>query len=135
MVVLTEAGRAVMKAERPVRLLLPPAAEPGAPRGRRKGGPPAKARARGEAMPPAAAGIFEALRAHRLALAREQGVPPYVIASDRTLREMAVQQPRTRGELMDVYGIGVAKADRFGRGFLAVIAEVIARAAPTLSPP
>ena len=122
-VVLTEAGRAVMKAERPVRLLLPPLTErrraaPAAERAGRR--PPAD---RGEAMPPAAAGMFEALRAHRLALAREQGVPPYVIASDRTLREMAVQQPRTRGELMDVYGIGVAKADRFGRGFLDVIAR------------
>ena len=127
-VVLTEAGRAVMKAERPVRLLLPPRTEPGRAAGAKSGRrsrPP-----RGEAMPPAAAGLFEALRAHRLALAREQGVPPYVIASDRTLREMAVSAPRTRGELMDVYGIGVAKADRFGRGFL----DVIARAASTLSP-
>jgi ATP-dependent DNA helicase RecQ len=129
-VVLTEAGRAVMKAQRPVRLLLPPVTQAGGRAGGGKAGRRPKAD-RGEAMPPAAAGIFEALRAHRLALAREQGVPPYVIASDRTLREMAVQQPRTRGELMDVYGIGVAKADRFGRGFL----DVIARAAPTLSPP
>ena len=129
-VVLTEAGRAVMKAQRPVRLLLPPPLEAGRPasgKPGRRSRPP-----RGEAMPPAAAGLFEALRAHRLALARDQGVPPYVIASDRTLREMAVQQPRTRGELMDVYGIGVAKADRFGRGFLDVIARA---AAPTLSPP
>jgi ATP-dependent DNA helicase RecQ len=54
-----------------------------------------------------------------------------VIASDRTLREMATQQPRTRSDLMDVYGIGVAKADRYGRGFL----DVIARSASTLSPP
>jgi ATP-dependent DNA helicase RecQ len=128
-VVLTEAGRAVMKAERPVRLLLPPKLEPGRTAGGKTGRrarPP-----RGEAMPPAAASLFEALRAHRLALAREQGVPPFVIASDRTLREMAVHQPRTRGDLMDVYGIGVAKADRYGRGFL----DVIARAASTLSPP
>ena len=69
---------------------------------------------------PAAAAVFEALRAHRLALARAQGVPPYVVASDRTLREMAVLQPRTLGELMGVYGIGQAKADRYGHGFLEV---------------
>jgi len=128
-VVLTEAGRAVMKAERPVRLLLPPKQEAGRSAGAKAGRrsrPP-----RGEAMAPAAASLFEALRAHRLALAREQGVPPYVIASDRTLREMATQQPRTRGDLMDVYGIGVAKADRYGRGFL----DVIARSASTLSTP
>ena len=128
-VVLTEAGRAVMKAERPVRLLLPPVTVPGArASGGRSGRRP---RREPEAMPPSAAGIFDALRAHRLTLARDQGVPPYVIASDRTLREMAVQQPRTRGELMDVYGIGVAKADRFGRGFL----DVIARSAATMSSP
>jgi ATP-dependent DNA helicase RecQ len=117
-----------MKAERPVRLLLPPVQEAArAANGKsgRRSRPP-----RGEAMPPAASSLFESLRAHRLALAREQGVPPFVIASDRTLREMAVQQPRTRGDLMDVYGIGVAKADRYGKGFL----DVIARAAPTLSP-
>jgi ATP-dependent DNA helicase RecQ len=126
--VLTEAGRAVMKAERPVRLLLPPPLVPGARAAAGRGGRRAK-RAAEEAMPPSASGVFAALREHRLALAREQGVPPYVIASDRTLREMAMQQPRTRGELMDVYGIGVAKADRFGRGFLDVIAR--AAAAPT----
>ena len=125
-VVLTEAGRAVMKAERPVRLLLPPVSEAAARGGGSRSGRRGVRAAAGQAMPPAAATLFEALRAHRLALAREQGVPPFVIASDRTLREMAVHQPKTRGDLMDVYGIGVAKADRYGRGFL----EVIARGAP-----
>jgi ATP-dependent DNA helicase RecQ len=70
--------------------------------------------------------VFEALRAHRLALARDQGVPPYVVASDRTLRELALEQPRTIDALLSVHGIGPAKAERYGRGFL----DVIDRAAP-----
>jgi ATP-dependent DNA helicase RecQ len=121
-VVLTEAGRAVMKAERPARLLLPA-------RGRAAKSPASPGRAaRSPAGPrptaeltPAAAGVFEALRAHRLSLARAEGVPPYVVASDRTLRELSTLRPRTAGELLGVYGIGPTKAERYGRGFLEVI--------------
>jgi ATP-dependent DNA helicase RecQ len=120
MVVLTEAGRAVMKAERPARLLLPaglgtPASAPRPPRRDRAAAAPLF-----ELTGPAAA-LFETLRGHRMALAREQGVPPYVIASDRTLREMAAVRPRSIGDLMAVHGIGPAKAHRYGAGFLAVI--------------
>jgi ATP-dependent DNA helicase RecQ len=119
-VVLTDAGRAVMKAERPARLLLPPRAD--APKAlaqpARRSGPALIADLTG----PGAA-LFEALRAHRLSLARAQGVPPYVIASDRTLREMAATKPRTLDELLGVHGIGAAKAGRYGRGFLEVVAR------------
>ena len=123
-VVLTEAGRAVMKAERPARLVLPPRSVAAAPR-RPKGRPAAPALPPTGAQPPGAGALFEALRAHRLALARDQSVPPYVIASDRTLRDMAVLQPRTLDALLSVHGIGQTKAERYGHGFL----EVIARAA------
>ena len=131
-VLLTEAGRAVMKAEQPARLLLPSrvSAVPGGPsrsrgeRGRRSGGESLEAEIDG----PAAA-VFSALRAHRLSLSRAQGVPPYVVASDRTLREMAVLKPRTLGELMSVHGIGPAKADRYGRGFLDTVARALSASA------
>jgi ATP-dependent DNA helicase RecQ len=43
--------------------------------------------------------LFDALRRHRLALSRREGVPPYVIASDRTLREIALLRPRNLQEL------------------------------------
>jgi ATP-dependent DNA helicase RecQ len=66
--------------------------------------------------------VFEALRRHRLRLAREQGVPPYVVASDRTLREIATLRPRTLHELGGVHGIGPAKLERYGRGLLEVVA-------------
>jgi len=129
-VLLTEAGRAVMKAERPARLLLPPRSN-GVDRPRSRRDRVGSGRPYAPAHPPAeidgaSRTVFEALRAHRLAVSRAQGVPPFVVASDRTLREMATLRPRTLGELMRVYGIGATKADRYGRGFL----EVVARAVP-----
>ncbi|HEX6739286.1 MAG TPA: HRDC domain-containing protein, partial [Vicinamibacteria bacterium] len=124
---LTESGKAVMKAERPPRLLLPPLVLPGSgPPPRRPARPAGSTRAAppgGDVLDAAATAVFEALRHHRLGLAREQGVPPYVVASDRTLRELALLRPASRGELLAVHGIGPAKVDRYGEGFLRVIAE------------
>ena len=100
MVLLTEAGRAVMKAERPARLLLPLAAAARAARPRRRRGRAAPRAAGTTRWTRAASALFEALRAAPIALAREQGVPPYVVASDRTLREIAILRPRTPGSLM-----------------------------------
>jgi len=59
-----------------------------------------------------------------------QGVPPFVVASDRTLREIAARQPRTTDELMKVYGIGATKAARYGRGFLEVVARALSPQVP-----
>jgi ATP-dependent DNA helicase RecQ len=67
--------------------------------------------------------LFEALRRHRLEVARNERVPPYVVASDRTLRDIARLRPRNRDELLLTHGIGPAKADRYGDGLLAVVAE------------
>jgi ATP-dependent DNA helicase RecQ len=65
--------------------------------------------------------LFEALRRHRLEVAREQSVPPYVVASDRTLRDIARRRPATLAELQEAHGIGPAKAERYGEGLLAVV--------------
>jgi ATP-dependent DNA helicase RecQ len=124
-VVLTEAGRAVMKAERPARLLLPARASAAATGQRDRSGHRSRVEA-GFHETDGAAAVFIALREHRLALSRAQGVPPFVVASDRTLREIATAQPRTVEELMRVYGIGEAKAARYGRGFLDVVARAVA---------
>ena len=67
--------------------------------------------------------LFDALRAHRLERSRELGVPPYVVAHDRTLHALARQRPRSPEDLLLVDGIGPSKAQKFGEGFLAVIAE------------
>jgi ATP-dependent DNA helicase RecQ len=67
--------------------------------------------------------LFEALRALRTQLAREQEVPPYVIFPDRTLTEMAVARPASRGRMLDISGIGEAKMERYGAAFLDAIAD------------
>ena len=58
-------------------------------------------------------------------LAREQGVPPYVIFHDSTLREMAAKRPLTEGALRTVNGVGERKLARFGRAFIHVISEYV----------
>ena len=55
------------------------------------------------------------------------------MASDRTLRELASFRPRTLRELEGIYGIGPSKLDRFGQGFLEVIARTIGRYAAVLA--
>jgi len=129
-VVLTEEGRAVMKGERPVRLLLPatgrpaaaaPAAGRGTEPGRRR---PAREAAE---LDTAAQALFEALRRHRLAVARAEGLAPFIVASDRTLRDIAMLKPRTRAELEMAHGVGPHKAERYGPGLLRVVAEESAR--------
>ncbi|MEN8181234.1 MAG: ATP-dependent DNA helicase RecQ [Myxococcota bacterium] len=117
---LTREGAAVMRAERPARLLLPAAPGPrraSAPgmRTGRPGGIPT------DALEPDARELFEALRHHRLEVARARGVPPYVIASDRALREIAALRPSTPVELEEAHGIGPAKVKQFGAGLLEVV--------------
>ncbi|SNS57865.1 ATP-dependent DNA helicase RecQ [Sphingomonas laterariae] len=65
--------------------------------------------------------LFEALRACRRDIARELGVPPYVIFHDATLREMAGLKPTTRHGLGQVTGVGARKLDDYGDAFLDVI--------------
>jgi ATP-dependent DNA helicase RecQ len=66
--------------------------------------------------------LFEALRAWRAGLAREQGVPAYVILHDKTLRELATRRPACHDDLLGVPGIGQAKADRYGEALLLLMA-------------
>jgi len=123
-IVLTEAGREVMAAERPARVVLPPdrAGRSGGS-ARRRGGsrraagpePEAELDARGEAL-------FEALRRWRLETARAESVAAYVVAADRTLRDVAARRPADRDALLDCHGIGPAKADRYGDALLHVVA-------------
>jgi ATP-dependent DNA helicase RecQ len=87
--------------------------------------PPSKrSRGRGRFEVPATTGdeaLFEALREVRTRLARERGVPPYVIFHDTTLRDMVQRQPRTIEDLHEVYGVGAKKAADFGDAFLDAI--------------
>lgn len=74
--------------------------------------------------------LFQALRAVRRRFAEEENVPPFVIFSDATLREMAARKPRTRRELLDVSGVGKTKLERYGDAFLVAIRDGAGDAPP-----
>ena len=125
---LTHDGQHAMKGTRAIRLRLPPERRSvpgregfGAARVERD---PSRGGSRLSPLAetsPADEPLFEALRAHRLAIARDQGVMPYVIASDRSLRELCLLKPKNLDELLDVYGFGETRAERYGPGLLEVI--------------
>jgi len=66
--------------------------------------------------------LFESLRALRRDLARERGVPPYLVFNDRTLAELAARKPRTAEEFLRIKGVGDKKAADLGPLFLERIA-------------
>ncbi|MFG1702795.1 DNA helicase RecQ [Nonomuraea sp. M3C6] len=110
--VLTDASAAVLRGQREVLLrrdtLLRPA---------RTKTSSAKAQAVVE-LSAEAAPVFERLRAWRAAVAKEQGVPAYVIFHDATLREIATTSPSSLGELSQVNGVGENKLAKYGEGVL-----------------
>jgi ATP-dependent DNA helicase RecQ len=71
-----------------------------------------------------AANRFDALRAWRLRIAKEQSLPPYVIFHDATLREIAAVQPTSLAELGEIKGVGASKLARYGTELLAALASV-----------
>ncbi|MFN4211395.1 MAG: DNA helicase RecQ [Devosia sp.] len=79
---------------------------------------------RAASIPPHALPLFEALREERTRIAKAQGVPPYVIFHDATLRAMALAVPRHPHDMLNLPGVGQAKLDRYGEDFLAVVARV-----------
>jgi ATP-dependent DNA helicase RecQ len=84
--------------------------------------PPARSRKReASSANPVGDPLFEALRALRRELAREAGVPPYVIFHDSVLRALAEARPKTRAELARVSGIGARKLEAYGAAVLAAI--------------
>jgi len=67
--------------------------------------------------------LFERLRALRKQLATEQGLPPYVIFHDATLRAMALRRPLNLDQFADLPGVGSAKLSRYGERFIAALSE------------
>ncbi len=80
-----------------------------------------KAAPAGAGLDPAAQQLWEALRAWRLAQARQQQLPPYVIFHDATLIEVARRRPSTLAALAQIPGIGRSKLDRYGIAVIAVV--------------
>ena len=115
---LTEAARPVLKGEQEVWL--------------RRDAEPAKRKTskaeRGSRLREAFAGANEdplwlALKAKRTELAREQGVPPYVIFHDSTLLEILNRKPQTLDEMGQISGVGQAKLAKYGDAFLQVVED------------
>ena len=69
--------------------------------------------------------LFQVLRTLRKQLADEQGVPPYVVFSDATLRELAANKPTTLGEFRSIGGVGDVKLERYGEAFVDAIASAV----------
>ncbi len=67
--------------------------------------------------------LFEELRKLRTRIASEEGVPAYIVFSNATLADMAAKRPTDEDELLDVSGVGRAKASKYGERFLACIKE------------
>jgi ATP-dependent DNA helicase RecQ len=67
--------------------------------------------------------LFEALRALRREMAEERGIPPYLIFSDASLREMARERPRDDEEFLRIKGVGLRKLQELGPRFLACIRD------------
>ena len=104
---LTQGSMEVLRSEREVSLLSPPA-------------PTKRARSVDGEDPLSddQHSVFERLRGLRRQLADEHGVPPYVVFNDATLREMVRQMPASPEELLSIKGVGQAKMQRFGEAFL-----------------
>ena len=115
---LTEASRAVLKGEQPV--VFRTVAEGKRGSGSRKAG----------AKPSAAGGLegranarWERLRAWRAAVAKEHGIPAYVVFHDATLAEIARAQPANEEELGMISGVGVRKLKRYGEELLEILQQ------------
>ena len=65
--------------------------------------------------------LYEQLRALRTELAEEEGIPPYVIFHDRSLKEMAAMKPDSLSAMLDISGVGQSKLTRYGERFLHVL--------------
>jgi ATP-dependent DNA helicase RecQ len=69
--------------------------------------------------------LFKRLKEERMKLAKEGHVPPYVIFSDKTLREMAEMKPLNDEEMLKISGVGLVKLEKYGYVFIGVIDEFL----------
>lgn len=70
--------------------------------------------------------LFDVLRKLRLTIAREEGMPPYIIFSDKTLIDMSAKAPRDRDAMLSVSGVGETKYKKYGERFIQEISSFLA---------
>ena len=69
--------------------------------------------------------LFEKLRKCRSELAAKQGVPPFIICSDKTLKDMCARCPADKTQMADVYGMGAQKIASYGNNFTEIIRKFL----------
>lgn len=69
--------------------------------------------------------LFEVLRKLRLTIAREEGLPPYIIFSDKTLIDMSIKAPTDKQTFLNVSGVGEAKYEKYGERFIEAVVAFI----------
>ncbi|WP_230529937.1 DNA helicase RecQ [Microvirga roseola] len=111
---ITDRGVAVLKGQERIELRSDVLMKP-AERRRRRG------RMEAQSVVPTDDPLLLDLKALRMRLAKEEGVPAYVIFSDRSLIDMAVRKPTTVWAFGEVHGVGQAKLDRYADAFLEVL--------------
>ncbi|WP_420466598.1 DNA helicase RecQ [Panacagrimonas sp.] len=117
---LVEASRPVLRGEQRVQVVPPPVRERA--RGKRKSASDAAAPL------PHNEALFQHLRSLRKQLADAQNVPPYVVFTDASLRDMAERQPRDADAFAEISGVGSRKLEQYGPAFLASIRDFLERA-------
>lgn len=71
--------------------------------------------------------IFEKLRELRLQIAKKDGVPPYIVFSDKTLKELSIKQPASKEEMLFIHGIGEVKFEKYGQEFLELLCNDLSK--------
>lgn len=124
---LTEASRTVLKGERQVTLREEQEVSKKSrqARGAERGAGFNKAATKKKSMEISAQdeALWQALRVARTAIAKEQGVPPYVIFHDATLLEILRIKPKNMQEMADITGVGATKLERYGPAIIKMLAE------------
>jgi ATP-dependent DNA helicase RecQ len=67
--------------------------------------------------------MYDKLCALRKEIAEESGIPPYIVFSDKTLKELSAKQPGNKAQMLEVHGVGEVKFDRYGEAFLTLLAS------------
>jgi ATP-dependent DNA helicase RecQ len=125
---ITPSGAAVLRGERtaaPLMSASAPAPVKTAPPARARAGEPAAEReTTAELSGPPDAVVFDALRALRRTIAEQRGVPPYLVFSDASLRDMARVRPMSLDAFREVKGVGDWKLETFGERFVAAVRQL-----------
>ena len=111
---LTEKSQLISAGKENVKMKLPKDSDLERLAGKTKSGQKNNGTARGDSL-------FERLRALRSRIAREEGIPPYIVFSDKPLEHMCVVRPKNREEMLNVTGVGEYKFEKYGEQFLAEI--------------